>query len=53
MSGPTKKDLAEFAAYCRTATDNQLRNIEERELAARRKYYADIAREEIQRRARP
>lgn len=46
----TKDDKADFAAFCRGATDAQLRNILGEELSARRRAYAAIALAELQKR---
>lgn len=46
MRTPTQSDRADFRAFCRNASDRQLIEIEEKERAARRYVYADIAREE-------
>lgn len=40
----TKTEKSEFRAYCKQATDTQLRNILVKELLARRQAYAEIAR---------
>jgi len=45
-----KDDKADFAAFCRAATDTQIRNIYGKELSARRRAYAAIALAEIQKR---
>jgi len=41
-----KADRADFASFCRKATDSQLAEIEQRERSAGRRVYAKIAREE-------
>jgi len=40
----TKRDRAEFRAYCEQCTDAQLRNVYAKEILARRQGYAQIAR---------
>lgn len=51
MSTPTTSERAEFAAFCRNASDRQLAEIIRREDAARRVAFAEIAREEQRRRS--
>lgn len=46
MKTPTQSDRADFAAFCRNATTQQLFEIEAKERVARRRAYADIARAE-------
>jgi len=40
----------EFRAFCKYATDSQLRNVYAREVLARRSSYAAIAKSEMERR---
>lgn len=47
MTTPTKDDRKDFRAYCKQCTDTQLRNVYSAERAARRRVYADIAKEEL------
>jgi hypothetical protein len=46
----TEQDREEFAAYCRSVTDAQVRGVYEKEKAANRKVYAAIAKAEADRR---
>lgn len=46
----TNQDREEFKGYCQGCTDSQLRNVYNKEKAARRRGYADIARAELERR---
>lgn len=45
-----KSDYSEFEAFCRQATDAQIVNIYRKEMDARRRDYAAIAKEEAVRR---
>ena len=47
----TQDDRADFAAFCKGATNSQLREIARKEDAAGRSHYAEIARHELARRA--
>jgi hypothetical protein len=46
----TQQDKDEFEGFCRAATNAQLRNIYQREVDARRKVFAAIAKYEMARR---
>jgi hypothetical protein len=48
----TKGDKDSFRNFCRAASDNQLRNIETRELGRGDRVFAKIATAEIRRRER-
>ena len=50
METITAKEAAEFAAFCRNATDDQLDNIIQKELDAGRECFAAIGLMEWQRR---
>lgn len=50
MKRTTAQDKAEFRAYCKGCTDSQLQNVYNKERAARRMVYAEIAQNEIARR---
>lgn len=47
---PTQGERADFKAFCRNASDQQLRAIYDKETAAGRIIYADIAQAEAARR---
>lgn len=48
--GMTEKDRVEFKAYLRACTDRQVYGVLEKEKAARRKDYAELAQNELERR---
>lgn len=50
MKTPTQSDRAEFAAFCRDASDSQIIEIWRKEAAANRRVYAEIARAEMEKR---
>lgn len=52
MARLTQHEREDFAGFCRNATDSQLEEIERKERDAGRRAYANIARAEIERRAR-
>jgi hypothetical protein len=47
MATPTQGERADFAAFCRNATDAQLVQIERKERTAKRVAFANIAKAEI------
>lgn len=46
----TKKDREEFIAYLRACTDKQVQGVFEKETSAGRRAYANLARQEAERR---
>jgi hypothetical protein len=44
---PNKRDLADFKAYLAALTDQQVKHVFLKEVKARRKVYADLARYEL------
>lgn len=50
MRAPTQREREEFRDYCRSVTDRQLVAVYEKERAANRRVYAQIAKDEAERR---